>query len=44
MAEHNTQPAAGGSHSHHSHKKHGFTGQIGFVMAAAGSAVGVGNL
>ena len=26
------------------HKKHGFTGQIGFVMAAAGSAVGVGNL
>ena len=30
--------------SHHKHKKHGFTGQIGFVMAAAGSAVGVGNL
>ncbi len=28
----------------HTHKKHGFTGQIGFVMAAAGSAVGVGNL
>ena len=28
----------------HKHKKHGFTGQIGFVMAAAGSAVGVGNL
>ena len=26
------------------HKKHGFTGQIGFVMAAAGSAVVVGNL
>ena len=26
------------------HKKHGFTGQLGFVMAAAGSAVGVGNL
>lgn len=44
MAEHNTQPAAGGSKGHHSHKKHGFTGQIGFVMAAAGSAVGVGNL
>ena len=30
--------------THHRHKKHGFTGQIGFVMAAAGSAVGVGNL
>ena len=30
--------------STHKHKKHGFTGQIGFVMAAAGSAVGVGNL
>lgn len=30
--------------SKHHHKKHGFTGQIGFVMAAAGSAVGVGNL
>ncbi|MBQ6469184.1 MAG: sodium-dependent transporter [Lachnospiraceae bacterium] len=31
----------------HSRKKHGsgsFTGQIGFVLAAAGSAVGVGNL
>ena len=26
------------------HGKNGFTGQIGFVMAAAGSAVGVGNL
>ena len=44
MAEHNTQPAASDSKGHHSHKKHGFTGQIGFVMAAAGSAVGVGNL
>ena len=44
MAENNTKPAAGGSAGHHSHKKHGFTGQIGFVMAAAGSAVGVGNL
>ena len=44
MAEHNPQPAAGGSKGHHSHKRHGFTGQIGFVMAAAGSAVGVGNL
>ena len=44
MAEHNTQPAASGSKGHHSHKKHGFTGQVGFVMAAAGSAVGVGNL
>ena len=44
MAEHNTQPAAGGPKGHHSHKKHGFTGQVGFVMAAAGSAVGVGNL
>ena len=32
------------SGSVHKHKKHGFTGQIGFVMAAAGSAVGVGNL
>ena len=32
------------SESTHKHKKHGFTGQIGFVMAAAGSAVGVGNL
>ena len=30
--------------SNRHHKKHGFTGQIGFVMAAAGSAVGVGNL
>lgn len=30
--------------NNHKHKKHGFTGQIGFVMAAAGSAVGVGNL
>ncbi len=28
----------------HSKKEGGFTGQIGFVMAAAGSAVGVGNL
>ena len=44
MAENNTTPAAGGSSGRHSHKKHGFTGQIGFVMAAAGSAVGVGNL
>ena len=44
MAEHNTQPAASGPRGHHSHKKHGFTGQVGFVMAAAGSAVGVGNL
>ena len=44
MAENNTTPAAGGSAGRHSHKKHGFTGQIGFVMAAAGSAVGVGNL
>ena len=44
MAEHNTTPAAGGSSGRHSHKRHGFTGQIGFVMAAAGSAVGVGNL
>ena len=25
-------------------KKSGFTGQLGFVFAAAGSAVGVGNL
>ena len=25
-------------------KKSGFTGQIGFVFAAAGSAIGVGNL
>ncbi len=36
-------------HSKKRHKKHGkkeggFSGQIGFVMAAAGSAVGVGNL
>ena len=44
MAENNINPAAGGSSGRHSHKKHGFTGQIGFVMAAAGSAVGVGNL
>ena len=28
----------------HKKKESGFTGQIGFVMAAAGSAVGVGNL
>ena len=25
-------------------QKNGFSGQIGFVLAAAGSAVGVGNL
>ena len=25
-------------------KKGGFSGQLGFVMAAAGSAVGVGNI
>ena len=30
--------------THHKKKESGFTGQIGFVMAAAGSAVGVGNL
>ena len=33
-----------GTKRDHRHKKHGFTGQLGFVMAAAGSAVGVGNL
>ena len=35
MAENNTNPAAGGSSGHHSHthKKHGFTSQIGFVIA-----------
>ena len=32
------------SGSAHKPKKHGFPRQIGFVMAAAGSAVGVGNL
>ncbi|MGX8715999.1 MAG: sodium-dependent transporter, partial [Lachnospiraceae bacterium] len=37
-----TAPAA--SHKKHKKKESGFTGQIGFVMAAAGSAVGVGNL
>lgn len=25
-------------------QKNGFSGQVGFVLAAAGSAVGVGNL
>ncbi len=30
--------------NHKKEKRSGFTGQIGFVMAAAGSAVGVGNL
>ena len=45
MAENNSTTSKGGSSGHyHAHKKHGFTGQIGFVMAAAGSAVGVGNL
>ena len=32
------------THNKHRKKESGFTGQIGFVMAAAGSAVGVGNL
>ena len=32
------------AHNKHRKKESGFTGQIGFVMAAAGSAVGVGNL
>ena len=31
-------------HRKHGKKEGGFSGQIGFVMAAAGSAVGVGNL
>ena len=45
MAENNSTTSKGGSSGHyHAHKKHGFTGQLGFVMAAAGSAVGVGNL
>ena len=31
--------------SHNStHKRSSFTGSIGFVMAAAGSAVGLGNI
>ena len=33
-----------GTQRKHKKKETGFTGQIGFVMAAAGSAVGVGNL
>ena len=33
-----------GTQKKHKKKETGFTGQIGFVMAAAGSAVGVGNL
>ena len=44
MDNHSSSSAATSPSGHHSHKKHGFTGQIGFVMAAAGSAVGVGNL
>ena len=32
------------AHNKHRKKESGFTGQIGFVMADAGSAVGVGNL
>ena len=44
MDNHSTSSAATSPSGHHGHKKHGFTGQIGFVMAAAGSAVGVGNL
>ena len=32
------------AHNKHRKKESGFTGQIGFVMAAAGRAVGVGNL
>ena len=44
MDNHSTSSAATNPSGHHGHKKHGFTGQIGFVMAAAGSAVGVGNL
>ena len=35
---------AEGTPRKHRRKETGFTGQIGFVMAAAGSAVGVGNL
>ena len=35
---------AEGAPKKHKKKESGFTGQIGFVMAAAGSAVGVGNL
>ena len=44
MENNNTTPTATTSSGHHAHKKHGFTGQIGFVMAAAGSAGGGGNL
>lgn len=36
--------SAEAAHKKHKKKESGFTGQIGFVMAAAGSAVGVGNL
>ena len=43
MDNHSTSSAATSPSGHHGHKKHGFTGQIGFVMAAAGSAVGVGS-
>ena len=38
------QNGAAGTPHKHKKKETGFTGQIGFVMAAAGSAVGVGNL
>ncbi len=31
-------------HHHHHHKRGSFSGSFGFVMAAAGSAVGLGNL
>jgi len=37
-------PAGHGRGKKQKKKEGGFTGQIGFVMAAAGSAVGVGNL
>lgn len=39
-----TQQAGGDGKLFHTHKKHGFTSKIGFVLAAAGSAVGLGNL
>ena len=32
------------SNNSHHHKRGSFTGSLGFVMAAAGSAVGLGNI
>ena len=43
-SESNIKHMKNAKHTKHRKKEGGFSGQIGFVMAAAGSAVGVGNL